>query len=99
MGTTHVNQLPDIMTASEVAFFLGCTVSTLEQLHREKRLCGVRLGTGGLRYTRESLLRQLDALSTETPPYQIPADAVAVAQPVNTRRAPPRLVPMMEAQP
>jgi len=105
MGTTHVNQLPEIMTASEVAFFLGCTVSTLEQLHREKRLCGVRLGSGGLRYTREALIAQLNTLCLNaiskgdcTPPPGATAVAHATtSKPV--RRTPPRLVPMGEGAP
>lgn len=104
MGTTHVNQLPEIMTASEVAFFLGCTVSTLEQLHREKRLCGVRLGSGGLRYTREALIAQLNTLclmnAIAQGGYATPPGATAVAHASKpARRTPPRLVPMGEGAP
>ncbi len=57
----------DILDPEVVAQKLGCSLTTLEELHRKGELIGVRLGTGGLRYPRESLLRQLNQLSTKFP--------------------------------
>lgn len=65
------HELKDIMTAEELAEVLGCAVTTLEEAHRDRRLVGVRLGAGGLRYTREAVLRQLTNLSV--PPAPPPA--------------------------
>lgn len=65
------HELKDIMTDEELAEILGCAVTTLEEANRDKRLVGVRFGTGGLRYTREAVLRQLTNLSA--PPAPPPA--------------------------
>lgn len=66
------HELKDIMTIDELAEILGCSTTTLEEAHRDRRLVGVRMGNGGLRYTREAVLRQLNKLSAPPEPDSPP---------------------------
>lgn len=86
----------EIHTAAEVAEALGCTTSTLEQLHRDGSLCGLRLGTCGLHYPRRSLMDQLDNLVMRERDFQAnrrTERSMAVAYSVGAppRRQPPDL--------
>ncbi len=92
-----MEHLKDILTVDELAEILGCSVTTLEECHRNGTLLGIRFGNGGLRYTRESVLRQLEAqiLQKKQPTQCLDNIRFAgVAAPARDKK-PPALVPMM----
>lgn len=86
-----------ILTEEVVAEQLGCAVTTIRTLVKERRLRAARFGDGGYRFSERLLLEDLER-ECNGPPLQIPASVtpigIAVA-PVKPS-GPPRLVPMME---